>query len=114
LRLADGGIRHNLLRHDCREDDMRSLMALAVALALAAPSIAHAQVNCSVYGTQVYCPNGQNLSRYRTQTYDNGGQRNSNRPQQDNRAPNRPAYGNQVYGPNGRLCTRYGTQMYCN
>jgi hypothetical protein len=92
---------------------MRSLIALAGALALATPSAAHAQVNCSVYGTQVYCPNGQNLSQYGTQTYENGGQRNNNRTQ-DIRPPNRPAYGNQVYGPNGRLCTRYDTQMYCN
>src|SRR4030095_1198039 len=111
-----GDIRHNLLRHDCREDDMRSLMALAVALALTAPSIAHAQVNCSVYGTQVYCPNGQNLPKYGTQTYDNrgsSGPRNGNQAQ-DKRAPSRPTYGNQVQGPNGRLCTRYGTQLYCN
>jgi hypothetical protein len=92
---------------------MRSLLALAIPLAFASPSIAHAQVNCSVYGTQVYCPNGQNLTKYGTQTYGNGGSRNGNQAQ-DNRAPNRPAYGNQVYGPNGRPCTRYGTQLYCN
>ena len=89
---------------------MRSLMALVIPLALAIPSVARAQVNCSVYGTQVYCPNGQNLSRYGTQTYDNRG----NNGAQDNRAPNRPTYGNQVNGPNGRVCTRYGTQLYCN
>ena len=95
---------------------MRLLLVLAVPLALAAPSLAQAQVNCSIYGTQVYCPNGQNLQRYGTQTYDNrgnGAQRNNGNRVQDNR-PNPPAYGNQVYGPNGRLCTRYGPQMYCN
>ena len=94
---------------------MRSLLVLAIPLALASPSIANAQVNCSVYGTQVYCPNGQNLTKYGTQTYDNrgNGPRNGNQAQ-DNRAPNRPTYGNQVTGPNGRVCTRYGTQLYCN
>ena len=96
---------------------MRSLMALVIPLALAIPSVARAQVNCSVYGTQVYCPNGQNLSRYGTQTYDNrgnsGAARNGNQAE-DNRAPNRPTYGNQVQGPNGRVCTRYGPQLYCN
>jgi hypothetical protein len=101
----------------CTEADMRLLIALAVTLTLAGSSGAQAQVNCSVYGTQVYCPNGQNLSRYGTQTYDNrgngnGGPRNGNRAQ-DNR-PNPLAYGNQVYGPNGRTCTRYGPQLYCN
>src|SRR5688572_24922371 len=96
--------------HCCKEDDMRSLLVLAIPLAilaLASPSVAQAQV---------YCPNGQNLTKYGTQTYENrgnGGARNGNRAD-DNRAPNRPAYGNQVTGPNGRVCTRYGTQLYCN
>jgi hypothetical protein len=75
---------------------MRSLIALAIPLALAGPAVAHAQVNCSVYGTQVYCPNGRNLPKYGTQTYDNrgsSGSRNGNQAQ-DNRAPNRPTYGN--------------------
>ena len=58
---------------------MRLLVALAIALAFAAPAVTQAQVNCSAYGTQVYCPNGQNLPKYGTQTYDNrgnGGSRN--------------------------------------
>ena len=80
---------------------MQFIRVLCVACGIALSSGASAQVNCSIYGGQTYCSNGQTFSTYGNQTFDNRGNSWSQ-------------FGNQTYGSNGRICSRYGNQVYCN